>query len=203
MAKSKASTNIIKLVQIALITAIVIILQLLGAFIRLGTFSVSLVLVPIVIGAVLFGPVAGAWFGLVFGGTVLLSGEASLFLGFSPEGTIFIVLLKGTLAGFLSGIVYKALGAKHKYPAILLSAAVCPIVNTGVFLIGCMTIFYKYLPSIGEAIGLSTIGNPFVFVITLLIGLNFVFELVVNVALAPVIVRITDLGRRALVSRIK
>ena len=203
MAKRLTRTNTIKLVQIALVTAIVVILQLLGAFIRFGTFSVSVVLVPIVIGAILYGPIAGAWFGLVFGITVLLSGDASLFLGFSPAATIFVVLLKGTAAGYLSGVAYKLLSNYKKYPAVLAAALVCPIVNTGVFLIGCMTFFYQYLPDVGTAVGMTAIGNPFTFVITVLIGLNFVFEVVVNLALAPVIVRITDLGRKALTNRAK
>ncbi|MCR5485501.1 MAG: ECF transporter S component [Clostridiales bacterium] len=203
MAKRIDRTRTLKLVQIALITAIVIVLQLVGASIRLGTFSVSLVLVPIVIGAILYGPIAGAWLGLVFGVTVLLSGDASLFLGFSPAGTIITVLLKGILAGFVSGVVYKSLSKWKKYPAVIITAAVCPIVNTGVFLLGCFTFFYKYLPDIGSAIGLDSIGSPFAFVITVLIGLNFVFEVILNVALAPVIVRITDLGKKALAKRSK
>jgi len=198
---NKNRVKLIKLVQIALITAIVVVLQLLGAFIHFGPFSVSLVLVPIVIGAILFGPLAGAWFGLVFGVTVLLSGDASLFLGFTPAGTIILVLLKGILAGFLSGVVFKALGSKHKYPAVLLSAIVCPVVNTGIFLLGCVTIFYKYLPDIGNMLKIANIGNPFVFVITALIGFNFLFELALNIILAPVIVRITDMGRKALAAR--
>ncbi|MBQ7714736.1 MAG: ECF transporter S component, partial [Clostridia bacterium] len=57
--------RLVKLVQIALITAIVVVLQLIGAVIHFGPFSVSLVLVPIVIGAILYGPLAGAWLGFV------------------------------------------------------------------------------------------------------------------------------------------
>lgn len=193
--------NLTKLVQIALITGIVIVLQLLGAFIHFGPFSVSLVLVPIVIGAILYGPTVGAWLGLVFGVTVLLTGDASLFLGFSPAGTIIIVLLKGMLAGLLAGVVYRFSSKKHKYLAVLLAAIVCPVVNTGVFLIGCLTIFYKYLPDIGSILKISDIGNPITFVITVLIGFNFLFELALNIILAPVIVRLTDMGRKALNSK--
>ena len=43
------------LVMYAVLTAIVVVLQLLGAFIKFGPFSISLVLVPIVIGAALLG----------------------------------------------------------------------------------------------------------------------------------------------------
>ncbi len=56
-----------KIVGIGIFTAIVVVLQLLGSFIRFGTFSISLVLIPIVVGAALYGIGAGAWLGLAFG----------------------------------------------------------------------------------------------------------------------------------------
>ena len=69
-----------KLVLLAILTAIVIILQILGAFIRFGPFSISLVLMPIAVGAALLGAYAGVWLGLVFGFVVLASGDANAFL---------------------------------------------------------------------------------------------------------------------------
>ena len=62
-----------KLVGVALFTAIVVVLQLIGSGIKLGPFSISLVLVPIVVGAALYGKSAGAWLGFVFGFVVLLT----------------------------------------------------------------------------------------------------------------------------------
>ena len=75
------NNNTQKIVGLGLFTAIVIVLQLMGSFIRFGTFSISLVLVPVVIGAALYGAGAGAWLGFVFGVVVLLSGDAAAFLG--------------------------------------------------------------------------------------------------------------------------
>lgn len=63
----------------AMLTALVIVLQLLGSFIRFGMFSISLVLIPIVVGAAMCGPAISAWLGLVFGIAVLLSGDAAAF----------------------------------------------------------------------------------------------------------------------------
>ena len=54
------------MVGTALLTAIVVVLQFLGFFLRFSTFSISLVLMPIVIGAALYGIGTGAWLGLVF-----------------------------------------------------------------------------------------------------------------------------------------
>ena len=49
-----------RLAGLALFTAIVVVLQLLGSFIKVGPFAVSLVLIPIVVGAAVYGVSAGA-----------------------------------------------------------------------------------------------------------------------------------------------
>lgn len=94
------NNNTQKIVGLGLFTAIVIVLQLMGSFIRFGTFSISLVLVPVVIGAALYGAGAGAWLGFVFGVVVLLSGDAAAFLGVNALGTILTVLVKARWRAF-------------------------------------------------------------------------------------------------------
>lgn len=77
------------------LAAIAAVLQLVGRAIRFGPFSVSLVLIPIVLGAALYGWGMGCWLGLVFGAVVLLPGDAGLFLAADPGGAIVTVLSKG------------------------------------------------------------------------------------------------------------
>ena len=172
------------------LTALVVVLQMLGSTIRLGTFSVSLVLIPIVIGAATCGKYIGAWLGFAFGVAVLLSGDAALFMGISVHGTIITVLLKGTACGFFAGLVYEAFAAKSKTLGTLLAAIVCPIVNTGLFIVGCFVFFRDFIA--------SGAGNKNLFVYTILtfVGLNFVFELLVNLVLSPIIVRLINIIRK-------
>ncbi len=191
--RSKRAEKTLALVQLGLLTAVVIVLQLLGSFIRLGPFSVSLVLVPIVLGAVLHGPLAGGWLGLVFSVTVLASGDAALFMTYNPAGAVITVILKGTLAGIAAGLLYQLCKKINKYVGVLCAAIVCPVVNTGLFLLGSMVFFYDDIPNLAEVIGVPFSGNPLTFVITVLIGFNFIFELLFNIVLAPVIVRVSDL----------
>ena len=99
-----------KIVGIGLFTAIVLVLQFLGGSIRFGMFSISLVLVPIVVGAAVYGWQAGAWLGFVFGVAVLLSGDAAAFLAVDVFGTILTVLVKGTAAGFANAASYMFIG---------------------------------------------------------------------------------------------
>ena len=169
-------------------------LQLMGSFIRFGTFSISLVLVPVVIGAALYGAGAGAWLGFVFGVVVLVSGDAAAFLGVNALGTILTVLVKGALAGFLSGVVYKALESKNRMLAVVLAAVTCPVVNTGVFLIGCLLFFMETISVWADAAGLG--ANVGQFMILGLVGANFIFELLFNAVLSPVIVRLIRIGKK-------
>lgn len=179
-----------KLVGTALLTAIVVVLQLVGGAIKVGTFSISLVLMPIVVGAALFGIWSGAWLGFVFGVMVMATGDAALFLAVNVPGTIITVLAKGILAGLAAGAVYKLLEKKNKYVATLLASIASPVVNTGVFLIGCAVFFLDTIKSwAGD-------GPVFQYMIVGLVGINFILELAINLVLNPVIVRIVDIGKK-------
>lgn len=182
-----------KIVGVALFTAIVVVLQLLGSFIRFGPFSISLVLIPIVVGTALYGVGAGAWLGLVFGVTVLASGDASAFLTINVPGTILTVLLKGIACGALSGLVYRLIEKKNKYAATICAAITAPIVNTGVFLLGCAIFFMPTIEGWAAAAGVESAGT---YMITGLAGLNFIAEFVVNIVLSPIIVRLIHLGKK-------
>lgn len=188
--KTNSHTNIKKLTYLAVMTAMVIILQLAGsALLRLGLFSVSLVLIPIVLGAAVCGPLAGAWLGLVFGFTVLISGDAAFFMGFSVVGTIVTVLVKGALCGLCAGAVFKLLRRVNKYLAVVASAVVCPVVNTGVFVLGVFTFFMDNI----RALAAENDMNAVAYIFLVLIGGNFFFELIVNIVLCPAVMRLLSI----------
>ena len=151
-------------------------------------FSVSLVLIPIVIGTATCGVGVGAWLGLVFGAMVLASGDAAPFLAVNVPGTIITVLLKGILCGYLAGFTYKKLEKLNKYAAVAGAAMVCPLVNTGVFLLGCLAFFMDTVA--GWATGAGFGGNVAQYMIFGLVGVNFIFEFLLNVIVSPVIVRL-------------
>ena len=177
----------------ALFTALVIILQMLGAFVHFGPFSISLVLIPIVIGAAVCGAGIGGWLGFVFGIAVLLSGDAAAFLAVDVLGTVLTVLIKGTLCGLAAGFTYKYLSRVNRYLGVFAAAIVCPVVNTGVFLIGCLIFFMEPITAWGAALGFADVGRYMIFG---LVGGNFLVELGINLVLAPVILRLIDLIKK-------
>ena len=189
---AKTMSRVQRMTLLALLTAIVVVLQLLGSFIRFGQFSISLVLVPVVLGAAMLGVGAGAWLGLVFGVTVLMSGDAAAFFAISAVGTVVTVLAKGILAGFTAGGVYKLLEKKSVLAATIAAAVVCPVVNTGIFFLGCLLFFLDAIAEMAAGAGQSA----FAFIIFVYIGGNVLFELLFNVVLAPVILRLVAIGKK-------
>ena len=179
-----------KIVTLGILTAIVIILQFVSMAIRTATFSITLSLVPIVVGAALYGKWSGAWLGGVFGIAVLLTGDAAPFLALSVHGTIITVMLKGILAGFVSGLVYELLSKKNELVATYIAGILAPITNTGVFIIGCYAFFFDVLKSGAEG------GSTFKYVIVAFIGFNFIIELAVNLIFSSSIARIIKIGKK-------
>lgn len=186
------NTKLVRLVFLALLTATVIIFQLLGNFINLGITSVSLVLVPVVLGAVILGSREGCFLGAVSGAVILLSGTAAAFFTLNPIGTVIVVMLKGAASGLLAGLVYKLLVKINKVLASIVAAIVCPVVNTGIYVLGCLTVFKPFLETNFGFEG----GNVLIFVFVTMVGLNFPFELLLNVVLSPAIIRLSDLGAK-------
>ena len=191
--KTKEQIRTEKMVLTALLTALVAILSYLGGFIKIGGLaSISLTLIPVVLGAALCGPYVGAWLGLVSGAVFFATADAAFWLSLSIPGTIVTVLVKGAASGFLAGLTYKAIEKFNRYAAVFVSAIVAPVVNTGIFLIGCLIFFIDTVNAGAVAEGMSVGGYLIVF----FVGLNFVFELLVNILLSPAILRILNIKKK-------
>lgn len=189
--KQKLQTQ--RLVLLALLSAIVAVLSYFGGFIKIGGLaSISLTLIPVVIGAALCGPAAGAWLGGVASVIFFATPDSAFWLSLSAVGTIITVLVKGILSGLCAGLVYKLLEKTNRTLAALIGAIVCPVVNTGIFLIGCL-IFFMDTVKVGAVAEGMSVG---MYLIIFYVGLNFVFELLTNIILSPTIVRIVDIKKK-------
>lgn len=205
MANKKINTKTITM--LAILTALVVILQFIP--IKGPTFAITLTLVPIVIGSALIGPLAGAWLGFAFGMTVLLSGDAAMFFGFNVFGTIVTVLLKGSLAGLSAGLIYKLASKINRYFGVICSAVVAPVVNTGIFLLGCRVFFFKDILNMAVDSAQKAVAatgniaqivvsdvNVFSYMLTALVGINFLIELGVNMVCSPIILRLINIRKK-------
>ena len=171
-----------RMVTIAFLMALVFVMQLVTGMIPpIGGFSISLVLIPIVMGAVLYGPGAGALLGATFGTIVYINcvtgadpGGAMVFQA-NPILCLLVVMGKGVLAGLASGLMYKLLSKWNAHMAMLCAAIVCPVVNTGFFILCMLTFFKDVLAAWAGG------GDIIAYILTGLILLNFVPELILNV----------------------
>lgn len=186
-----------KMVGIALLATLVVVLQFLGGLIPpVSGFSISLVLIPIVMGAAIYGPGAAALLGGIFGVIVTVNcvngtdfGGAMVFQA-NPALCILVVMAKGILAGFAAGWAYRLLKDKNPYLAMVCAAVVCPVVNTG-FFIGCMLAFFR--PILSAWAGGSDLIT---YILAVLILANFVPELIINVVFCPVGQRVLETVRK-------
>lgn len=186
--------DIMTLVGLGLLTAIVVVLQAMAISIRFGVFAITLTLAPIIVGAALYGWKAGAWLGFVFGVVVLFT-DAGAFLAVNVPGTIITCILKGTLAGAAAGIVYDIISSRNRLVGVIAAGIASPVVNTGVFLLGCMLFFMDTIKEWAAGAGFENAGA---YMVTAFVGLNFVVEMVINLALSSAIVAIIEYGVKTL-----
>lgn len=195
----KMTENTQKLVQLALLSAIIAVLTVVCTFIKIGPISITLALAPIIIGAALYGWRAGALLGLVFGAVVYITGLLGwdggfimVMMGHNALFTTLVCILKGMFAGLAAGLIYQPISKKHPLAAVITAGIVTPVVNTGLFALAAMTIFYDLLAASAQGTGYSPLGLLFL----AWIGINFIVELVVNLILGTTITRIIAYAHR-------
>lgn len=181
---------------LGVLVALVVVLQALGGSINLGGVTLNFTLIPIVLGALVLGPWAGALLGFACGVVVLIqvivapAGFYFFIWSNDPIITILTCTVKTTVAGFISGVLFKALKKKNQTVAVFVSSAVVPLINTGLFVVGCLFMEQSIILTqqwMVDALGMEQFFgvNPFVFILTGLVTFNFFFEFLVNVLVAP------------------
>ncbi len=197
---SSSVQNTKKLVGMAILAALVVILQLLAYAISNLTplpVAITLVLIPVVVGSAMYGVGAGAFLGAVFGFITLIGcitgidkGGAILF-GSNAVLTVILCLFKAMAAGYLAAIVYRVIAKKHMYLGVIVAAIVSPVVNTAIFIAAMVLLYHDTLLDWAG-------GKPVItYILVGLAGVNFLIELGSNIVLSPVAVRVIKAGRRS------
>ena len=185
--RSEKKLDVQKLTRIAILAAIVIVLQMLP--IKFGTVEINLALTPIVLGAILYGPLAGALLGAIDGVVIILIPGTSVFLTFNFVGTILLCLLKTGLAGFVAGLLYPLVKRFDETTAVVVSALAAPVINTGIFIAGVLTIFSGLFEGAAQEAGVSLAS----WTVTAFVTTNFFIEIIVTIIISPILIRIVRL----------
>lgn len=176
-----------RITMTAVLLALVIVLQAFGGSISIGVVQLNFTLIPIVLGAIVLGASVGALLGLACGIVVLVQvvlGLAPFYVLIwtnDPIVTTLTCLVKTTLAGWLAGIVFQAFKKKNETLAVFLAAGVVPVINTAVFVLGCMFMTGSVYAMAGSENVLTVLG----FILVSIVTFNFFIEFAINLLLAP------------------
>ena len=185
MSKSSAAASrrkLIKLVQIALLTAIIVIMTFtpLG-YLKTPGLEITLIPVPVVIGAVLLGPASGLFLGTVFGLTSFIQCfSASAFgialMSVNPVFTFITCMVPRMLMGWLTSLIFKAIRKvdKTKFVSYLVASIAGPLLNTVLFTSTLLLLFSK-APIITEMQATLGSANLFTFAVAF-VGINGLIE---------------------------
>lgn len=199
MKKNVFSTK--QLTGIAVLVALVIVLQSISTVVPF-VVQLNLALIPIVLGALLFGAGAGALIGFACGVVVLIqvmtvpSTFYTLIWTYDPVVTTLTCLVKTTVAGFVAGLLYQALQRKNKLLAVFVAAAVVPVINTSLFVVGCLFMVNSVYQMAGGQ-------NVLTFILVGLVTWNFFFELLANLLIAPALYRVITIVEKDFIRKRK
>ncbi len=171
--------NVKFLVELAVLVAIIILMAFtpLG-YLNIGILAITLIVIPVAVGAVHMGPKAGTILGLVFGLTSFsrafgMDALGSILLGLNPLGLFVVTVVTRVLVGFLASWIYVGL-SKTPLPRNLSTYVGClmvPVLNTILYMTAFVTIFHDYC---AENFGMQAV-IPF---IVATVGVNGVLEAV-------------------------
>jgi uncharacterized membrane protein len=180
--KTMADDKILKLVQLSILTAVTILMSLtpLG-YLPVGSVRISFLMVPVVVGAIVIGPSAGAFLGLIFGITsfsTCVTGTdpfGAMVLALNPIGTFIMCVPTRVLAGFLPGLFVKLTAVKTRarfaYPAAALMGS---LLNTFLFL-GTLLLIFGKNADVAAALNFDG-GSILLYILATVVALNGTLE---------------------------
>ena len=173
------------LTELALLVAIILVMKLTGlSSIPVGPLNMTLTMVPIAIGAMLMGPLAGGILGMIYGFTSFydaVSGGSvmtGVFFQLSPVHTLILCVGMRILVGVAAGWIFRGLRKVDptKTVCYFLTGLFTPVLNTILFMGYIVAVFYRS-DFIQEKVAALKATNPFMFVI-LMVGIKGLVEAV-------------------------
>lgn len=193
--EKKAFFSAKRITGLAALLALVIVLQAALGSITIGVVQLNFSLIPIVLGAILYGAIGGGILGFACGVVVtiqvMMGGSPfyTILWTYTPVTTTLTCLIKTTAAGIVGGLLFRAISKKNARVALFAAAGIVPVVNTGLFILGCLcmnesiTAFQSLLP---EYFGMNT----FTFILVVLVTFNFFIELAIDMLVSPALYRV-------------
>lgn len=182
--ENQTITGTRNLVELGLLSSILIVMSMtpLG-YIKTPVLSITLLTIPVAVGAMLLGPKGGAILGAVFGATSFVqaltgAGMTAILFQTNPAGTAFLCFVPRILEGFFCGLFFQRLRKTRLKKAMFYIGGIsCPLLNTFLFMGTLVLLFYRtdYIQTLVSSLGAS---DPLGFIIALA-GLQGILEAIV------------------------
>ncbi|HHU73994.1 MAG TPA: ECF transporter S component [Clostridiales bacterium] len=196
--KTNTNSRTLKMVQLALLIAIIVLMAFTPiGYIKTFGLEITLIVVPVTVGAIVLGPASGAVLGAVFGITSFIqcfgwSPFGATLLSINPIYTFIVCFIPRVLMGWLTGLIFVAIRNNNRTKRIsyLLASLIGPLLNTLFFMTALVLFFYQtdYIQGFVEILGTS---NVFTFVIAF-VGINGLIEALTCFVLASAVSKVLD-----------
>lgn len=196
MQNTNKTFNTKYMVELALMIAIILLMNYtpLG-YIRTPGLSITLLTIPVAVGAIILGPMGGAVCGLTFGITSLISAVTgasamgAMLFSISPAGYFITAIVPRTLEGWLCGLIFLSLykSPKTRRASYYIASLACPLLNTLLYMSALVLFFYNtdYIQGFVDALGVT---NPIAFVLAF-VGAQGAIEAVCCFIIASIVSR--------------
>lgn len=193
--EKKAFFSAKRITGLAALLALVIVLQAALGSITIGVVQLNFSLIPIVLGAILYGAIGGGILGFACGVVVtiqvMMGGSPfyTILWTYTPVTTTLTCLIKTTAAGIVGGLLFRAISKKNARVALFAAAGIVPVVNTGLFILGCLCMnesITAFQSLLSEYFGMNT----FTFILVVLVTFNFFIELAIDMLVSPALYRV-------------
>lgn len=196
----KTTTNFrtMKMVQLALFIAIIVLMAFTPiGYIKTFGLEITLIVIPVTVGAIILGPTSGAILGGVFGITSFIqcfgmSAFGAALLGINPLGTLIVCLVPRVLMGWLTGLIFRALRKidKNKVFSYAVASLAGPLLNTVLFMTTLMLFFYNtdYIQGIAQSLGTHSV----IALVVAMVSTNGLIEAGVNFIVGTAVAKALD-----------
>ncbi|MGI6333215.1 MAG: ECF transporter S component [Saccharofermentanales bacterium] len=149
METNKRRARTLWMVRTAILTAIIILMAFTPVgYIKTAGLEITLIMIPVTVGAILMGPGTGALLGTVFGITSFIqcfgfSAFGATLLGINPVYTFILTIVPRVLMGWLVGLIFQALHRidKTKFISFAVASLSGAVLNTVLFIGGLFLLF--------------------------------------------------------------
>lgn len=191
MKKQRNDLQVLTMTELAILTAVIIIMAFtpLG-YLKTAGLEITFITIPVIVGAIVLGPKAGAFLGCVFGVTSFLQAALGLsafgivLMGISPLRCFLVCIPARILMGLFTGIIWN-MWKKKTIAAYSITSFLGALLNTLFFMTALIALFWNTDFIQGMA---DSLGSTGVLAFTVaFVGINGLVEAVCCFTLAGVI----------------